>query len=52
MFIHCPPKQLPKLVSKTHPDGKRYYTTPGGKILPSVTTVIGAKEKQGIFTDM
>jgi len=49
MYIHCPPKELPKLVSKTHPDGKRYYTTPGGKILPSVTTVIGAKEKQGIL---
>lgn len=49
MFIHCPPKPLPKLESKTLDDGKRYYTTPTGMILPSVTTVIGAKGKQSIM---
>ena len=49
MYIHCAPKTLPKLKSVTHTDGKRYYTTPGGKLLPSVTTVIGAKKKQAIL---
>jgi genome maintenance exonuclease 1 len=49
MYIHCPPKELPKLQSVTQPDGKRYYTSPNGVILPSVTTVIGAKKKQSIM---
>jgi hypothetical protein len=49
MYIHCPPKELPKLQSVTHSDGKRYYTSPNGVLLPSVTTVIGAKKKQSIM---
>ena len=49
MYIHCPPKTLPDLKSVTQPDGKRYYTTPSGKRLPSVTTVLGAKKKQSII---
>jgi genome maintenance exonuclease 1 len=48
-FIHCPPKVLPDLVSVTGDDGKRYYTTPSGVRLPSVTTVIGAMKKQAIM---
>lgn len=40
---------LPDLKSETHPDGKRYYTTPNGSILPSVTTVVGAMKKQAIM---
>jgi len=48
MFTHTSPKQLPKIESKTFPDGKRYYTTPSGMVLPSVTTVIGEKKKQFI----
>ena len=33
----------------TSEDGKRYYTTPDGDRLPSVTTVLGAQKKQGIL---
>lgn len=40
---------LPDLKSETHFDGKRYYTTPSGKRLPSVTTVVGAMKKQAIM---
>lgn len=49
MFIYCPPKDLADLKSQTFPDGKRYYTTPDGVKLPSVTTVIGAKKKEAIM---
>ena len=49
MFTYCPPKQLPDLTSKTFPDGKRYYVTPSGNKLPSVTTVIGAQKKEAIL---
>lgn len=44
-FTHCPPKQLPNLESVTSDDGKRYYVTPNGVRLPSVTTVVGAMKK-------
>ena len=40
---------LPDLKSETHADGKRYYTSPKGKRLPSVTTVVGAMKKQSIM---
>lgn len=49
MFTHCPPIKLPDLKSETFPDGKRYYVTPNGKKLPSVTTVVGAMKKQIIL---
>ena len=49
MFIYCPPKEIPKIESQTFPDGKRYYVTPEGKKLPSVTTVVGAQKKQSIL---
>ena len=49
MFNYCPPKQLEELEAKTFPDGKRYYILPDGSKLPSVTTVVGAKKKQGIL---
>ena len=49
MFVHCPPKVLPDLKSVTLPDGKRIYTTPSGKKLPSVTTVMGAMKKESIM---
>lgn len=48
-FVFCPPKELPDLKSVTLPNGSRVYTTPNGKKLPSVTTVIGAKKKQAIM---
>lgn len=49
MFVHCPPLKLPELESVTQPDGKRYYVTPSGKRLPSVTTVVGAMKKLAIM---
>lgn len=49
MFVYCPPKEIPKIESQTFPDGKRYYVTPDGKKLPSVTTVVGAQKKQAIM---
>jgi len=49
MFNYCPPLDLQDLKSETFPDGKRYYTTPDGVRLPSVTTVIGAKKKKAIM---
>ena len=49
MYIHCPPMVLPDLISETGTDGKRFYTTPSGKRLPSVTTVMGAMKKQSIL---
>ena len=49
MFNYCPPKEIPKIESQTIPDGKRYYVTPEGKKLPSVTTVVGAQKKQAIM---
>ena len=49
MFNYCPPVKLPDLESKTFEDGKRYYVTPEGNRLPSVTTVLGALKKQEIM---
>lgn len=49
MFVPCPPKELPNLESVTGPDGKRFYVTPSGKKLPSVTTVVGAMKKEAIL---
>jgi len=49
MFVYCPPIEIPKIESQTFPDGKRYYVTPDGKKLPSVTTVVGAQKKQSIL---
>ena len=49
MFNFCPPLDLPDLKSETFPDGKRYYVTPTGEKLASVTTVIGAQKKQSIM---
>jgi genome maintenance exonuclease 1 len=49
MFNYCPPKEIPKIESQTFPDGKRYYVTPEGKKLPSVTTVVGAQKKEAIM---
>lgn len=48
-FNHCPPAVLPDLNSVTQDDGKRYYETPSGIRLPSVTTVVGAQSKQAIM---
>jgi len=49
MFNYATPKKLPDLQSQTFPDGKRYYVTPEGIKLPSVTTVVGAQKKEAIM---
>lgn len=41
--------KLPDLVSETASDGKRFYVTPSGSKLPSVTTVVGAQKKKAIM---
>lgn len=48
MFTHCPPKVIENLNTETV-DGKRYYVTPSGQRLPSVTTVLGAMKKKEIM---
>ena len=48
MFVYCPPKKLEDLKAETLPNG-RFYLTPTGEKLPSVTTVIGAMGKKAIF---
>jgi len=45
MFTHIKIPELPKIVQKNLPNGKRFYVTPDGNEYPSVTTVLGAKEK-------
>jgi genome maintenance exonuclease 1 len=45
MFIRLPPPDLPDLKSTTLPSGIRHYTTPDGNVYPSITTVLGHKEK-------
>lgn len=46
MFEHIgAPVDLPDLKAKTLPSGIRHYTTPEGNEYPSITTVLGHKEK-------
>lgn len=45
MFTHIDISPLPKIIQKNQANGKRYYITPNGDKYPSVTTVLGAKEK-------
>lgn len=49
LYNHCSPKEIPNLISETQPNGTRFYVTPSGVKLPSVTTVVGAKKKQAIM---
>lgn len=46
MFTHIgSPIEMPELKAITAPGGKRVYKVPGGNSYPSVTTVLGQKEK-------
>ena len=45
MFTHIDTPELPKLIQKTRPNGSRTYITPEGNEYPSVTTILGAKDK-------
>jgi len=45
MFTHVDIPDLPKIIQKTKPNGKRTYVIPDGTEYPSVTTVLGDKEK-------
>ena len=44
-FKHLPKPNLPTLKAQTLPNGRRFYTTPEGNKYPSVTTVLGDKDK-------
>lgn len=48
MFTHLDTIQYPELKSIEIPPMGRFYTTPGGKRYPSITTVLGSIEKPGI----
>jgi len=48
MFNYCPPMKIENLKSFNE-DGKRFYSTPTGEKLPSVTTVLGALKKKEIM---
>ena len=45
MFTHLDIGDLPEAVDTTLASGKRFYETPNGDKYPSVTTILGAKEK-------
>jgi genome maintenance exonuclease 1 len=45
MFNHLPPPVLPKLTVETLKSGIRHYNTPTGNAYPSVTTMLGHKDK-------
>jgi ATP-dependent exoDNAse (exonuclease V) beta subunit len=47
MFTHRSAPTLPELTSQTI-DGKRFYTTPEGKVYPSITTVLSVLNKEAI----
>jgi CRISPR/Cas system-associated exonuclease Cas4 (RecB family) len=44
-FAHKPITNLPIVKVENNPGGKRYYVTPEGNKYPSVTTMLGHKEK-------
>lgn len=48
LFIHCNTPQFTELETTTI-NGKRWYKLPSGVKYPSVTTVLGAKEKEGLI---
>ena len=45
MFNHLPPPVLPELTVDTLKSGIRHYNTPTGNAYPSVTTMLGHKDK-------
>lgn len=45
MFNHLEPIDIPEAVDTTLSSGKRFYETPEGNKYPSITTILGAKEK-------
>ena len=47
-FIHTP-VTIESIDSVTSPDGSRVYSTPEGKLYPSVTTVLSEHNKKGIL---
>lgn len=44
-FTHLQTPSLPIVKVGTAPNGKRFYTTPEGNKYPSITTLLGAKDK-------
>lgn len=48
MFTHVETPDLPKIEQINKPNGLRFYKTPEGNEYPSVTTILGAKEKPAL----
>ena len=48
MFNHLERVEIPELKAKNI-DGKRFYETPDGKAYPSITTVLGQRDKKGLM---
>lgn len=48
-FNHVTVNDFPSLEQVTNSDGTRYYATPNGKRYPSVTTILGAANKQALM---
>jgi CRISPR/Cas system-associated exonuclease Cas4 (RecB family) len=44
-FTHVPAQNLPVVKVQNNASGKRFYTTPAGMSYPSITTLLGHKEK-------
>lgn len=49
IFNHVKVKEFEKLEQITLPNGVRHYVTPEGKKYPSVTTILGAQNKQSLL---
>jgi len=45
MFIHLETQEIPELLVEESATGKRFYVTPDGNKYPSITTMLGNKEK-------
>ncbi len=45
MFNHVPIPTIPDIVQLNKPNGKRYYKVPNGEEYPSITTILGDKDK-------
>ena len=48
MFNHLERVEIPELKAK-NVDGKRFYETPDGEAYPSITTVLGQRDKKGLM---
>jgi len=45
MFTHVEIPDIPSIIQLNKPSGKRYYKVPNGEEYPSITTILGDKDK-------